>query len=295
MGQTKDQADRFPLRDRAIGLLVIVIWGLNFIAVKAGTIELPPLLLTGLRFSTVALLSLPFSPRLPSQWRLILLLSALMGGCHFGLLFVSVAGLDVPTAAIVGQLAVPFSALVARFFYRERLGWRGAAGLALSFGGVVLVVGEPQHASPWSIVLGIFSAAAWAFSMVVIKRIGPISPMALNGWMALFAAPLLICLSLLFEDGQVRAIAQARWLGWGAVAYTAMLATMTGYTLWYRLLARYPINRVVPMTLLGPVVAVIAGYLLFGGLFGWSKILGGAATLAGVAVLQLRPAATRKG
>ncbi len=285
--QAKDGSTSW--RDRGAGLLVVVVWGFNFIAVKAGTLELPPLLLTGLRFLLVAVLLLPFV-RLPKrQWPLILLLSGLMGGFHFGLLFVSVAGLDVATAAIVGQLAVPFSVIVARLFYGERMGLRGVAGLLLSFAGVLLVVGEPRHADPLSLFFGIVSAAAWALSMVVIKAIGPINPMALNGWMAAFAAPQLFVLSALFENGQRQAILSAGCYGWGDVLYTALLATMTGYTLWYRLLARHPINRIVPLTLLSPVIAVTAGVLIFGGGFGWAKLTGGAMTLAGVAVLQLRP------
>jgi len=42
------------------------------------------------------------------------------------------------------------------------------------------------------------------------------------------------------------------------VAFTAGAASLTAYTLWYRLIARHPVNRVVPFTLLGPVVGVAA-------------------------------------
>lgn len=277
-----------PAIDGLSGLLVIAIWGFNFVVVKAGTQEFPPLLLTGLRFSAVALLLAPFY-RLPRyQWALVLLLSSLMGGLHFGLFFVSVAGLDVPTAAIVSQLAVPFSAMVAAVAYSERLGRKGLIGMALSFAGVLLVVGEPGRSDPLSLALAIVSAMAWALSMAVIKRIGPINPLALNGWMSALAAPQLILLSFFFERDQAVALHQAGWMGWGAVAYTALLATMTGYTLWYRLLARYPINRIVPLTLLSPIVAVISGIAVFGGSLGWPKVAGGAVTLIGVAVLQFR-------
>lgn len=275
-------------RDGLSAFLVIVIWGFNFIAIKLGTQTVPPLLLTGLRFVLVALLVLPFCPVPRRQLPLLLLLSSLMGCLHFGLLFVSQAGLDVPTSAIISQLAVPFSAIVAKVIYGERLGGRGLLGMGLSFAGVVLVVGNP-HLGNWaSLVFGVISAAAWALSMAVIKKIGAIHPLVLSGWMAVLAAPQLVILSALFEANQLSALANAGWKGWGAVLYTGLLATMVAYSLWYRLLARYPINRVVPWNMLSPIIAVLAGVMVLGGSLGWSKVLGGAVTMIGVAALQLR-------
>ena len=94
---------------------------------------------------------------------------------------------------------------------------------------------------------------------MVIKAIGPINPLTLNGWMSLIGMPLLLILSLLFEQGQVESVRAAGWIGWGAVAYTAIIASLLAHTLWYRLIARYPVNRVVPYTLLNPVVGVASG------------------------------------
>ncbi len=51
-----------PLRDFLLGLLVIVIWSLNIIVIKVGVAELPPLLMTTLRFMLVAALLVPFYP-----------------------------------------------------------------------------------------------------------------------------------------------------------------------------------------------------------------------------------------
>ena len=51
-----------PLRDLLLGLLVIVIWSLNIIVIKVGVAELPPLLMTTLRFILVAALLVPFYP-----------------------------------------------------------------------------------------------------------------------------------------------------------------------------------------------------------------------------------------
>lgn len=43
------------LRDRLLALLVVVIWGVNFVVIKFGLQGMPPFLLAGMRFLLVAL------------------------------------------------------------------------------------------------------------------------------------------------------------------------------------------------------------------------------------------------
>ncbi|MBX9635788.1 MAG: EamA family transporter, partial [Magnetospirillum sp.] len=63
--------------------------------------------------------------------------------------------------------------------------------------------------------------------------------------------------------------------------------SLVAYSLWYRLLARHSMNQIVPITLLGPVVGVASGVMLLGEPLSWQKLVGGAITIAGVAVVQL--------
>lgn len=43
-------------KDGVLALLVVVVWGLNFVVIKVGLHNMPPLMLTGLRFMLVAFL-----------------------------------------------------------------------------------------------------------------------------------------------------------------------------------------------------------------------------------------------
>lgn len=275
--------------DTLLSTIVVAIWGVNFVFMKLGTGELPPFLLSALRFALVAAVIVPFRPLPRRHWRLVLALAVVLGVGHFGLLLAAASGLDAATTAIGIQLCVPFSAMVGSLVYRERLGRAGWAGLSLGMAGVVLLAGEPSHPSPPHIALVVIAAFAWAWSNVIVKRIGPIDSLTLNGWTALFSMPLLAGMSLLFEQGQVQAVAKAGWHGWGAVLFTAGASSLVAYTLWYRLIGRNPMSRVVPFTLLGPVIGVACGALLLGEPLHWQKLLGGALTILGVAVVQFRP------
>ena len=278
-----------PARDLATALLVVTLWGLNFIAVKVALTALPPFLLTGLRFAGVALALAPFFRPRRDQMLGIVGNGLVLGCGHFGLLFLSVSGMDAATAAIVTQLGVPFSALLAWLAFGERLGPARALGMVLAFSGVTLLAGDPSLPHWLPLAIGVVSMVCWALSNVQVKRLGSIAPLALNGWMALFAAPMLLALSGGLESGQTQAVERALgdWKVLAALSYTVIGSSLVAYSLWYQLLARHPMNRVVPITLLGPVVGVAGGVAVLGEPLGWHKLIGGALTIAGVAVVQL--------
>lgn len=276
-------------RDLATALLVVVLWGLNFIAVKTALSALPPFLLTSLRFALVALALAPFHRPSRAQIPAIAGVGLVLGCGHFGLLFLSLSGMDAATTAIVTQLGVPFSALLAWAFFGEKLGPARGLGLCMAFAGVALLAGEPSLPHWTPLAVGVASMSCWALSNVQVKRLGAVPPLALNGWMAVFAAPMLLALSLGFEHGQAEALARALAAPkvLAGLAYTVIASSLVAYTLWYRLLARHSMNRIVPITLLGPVVGVAGGVLVLGEPLGWHKLVGGALTVAGVAVVQL--------
>ncbi|NVF13235.1 EamA family transporter [Vreelandella maris] len=277
-----------PLRDLLLGLFVIVIWALNIIVIKVGVVELPPLLMTTLRFMLVAVLLVPFYPVARAQLPFLLLLSITFGSLHFALLFIGLGQAEAGTGALLLQMGTPFATLLAVVFLKEKLGPKRIAGLLLSFAGVIVLAGGPTLPSPLPLSILLMSALGWAVSQLLIKRGPPIAPLALAGWVALFAVPQVALGSWLFESGQWQAMRQASWMGWGAMVYTAVMSSIVAYGIWYALLRRHPVNRVVPMTLLVPVLAVGLGALLMGDSLGVHKLVGGGLVVAGIALIVLK-------
>ena len=279
--------------DTLAALVVVLLWGLNFIAGKIGLRELPPFLMLALRFALVAVMLAPFLHRLPRQrLPLVLLLTVVLGVGHFGLMFAGLAGVDAGPAAIAIQLTIPFSAILALVCFGERTGPLQIAGMGLAFVGVYFLAEEPARPpSIFHLLLVVAAAFAWAVANVVIKRLGRVDVFALNGWVALLGTPQLLLVSLLLETGQRQAIAAAQWPAYAAVVYMAVCSSIIAYGLWYYLIGRYPMNMVVPLTLLSPVLAVLLAVLLLGEPLTMATIIGGALTLSGVAIIEvLRPA-----
>lgn len=285
------------LVDLAATLLVVVIWAFNFVAGKIGLSEFPPLLMLGLRFVVAGLLLAPFL-RLPlRRWPLVLLIGVVLGGLHFGLVFSGLQGVHAGPAAIAGQLTVPFSAVLAWMVYGERMGWLQFAGMLIAFVGVYVLAGDPtQRPDPFYFLLVVLGAFAWAVANILIKKLGRISPFVLNAWVAAIGAPILFAASALIEEGQLQAIAGAGWRGWGTVLFMAVGASITAYGLWYYLIGKHQLNRIVPLTLLAPVLAVVLAVWILGEPITPRVVAGAVITILGVAMIQfLKPAPPAQG
>ena len=271
-------------------LAVTVVWGFNFAVVKTGLGIMPPIAFVALRFAVVGVMLLPWlrwpQRRLPD----LVLLSVILGVVHFSLMFTGMRGLDVATASIAIQLQVPFAAILAAIFFKETLHWRRLTGMAIAFAGVVLIAGEPRlSGNLLPLFLVIAAACTWAGATIQIKRIGDdVDVLALNGWVALLAAPQLALLSWAIEDGQLSAIAAADWRLWLSVAFQALLVTIFGYSVWYRLMRRFSVNQVMPFTLLVPLFGVLSGVIFFDDRLTLLMMIGGLCTIVGIAIIIIR-------
>lgn len=272
--------------DLLLALAVPTIWGLGFTAAKAGLDQFPPILLMALRFTLTALVLVWFvKPPWPSMGR-IFVIAVVSATIQYSLTFTGLKDLYASTAVIVVQLEVPFGALLAALFLKERLGARPAFGMALAFVGVALIAGEPRLGGDhMALILVVSGAFVWAIGQVMIKAMGPFGGFTLIAWVAVFAAPQLFVSSWLFEDGQLEAIRGADWRGWAVVLYLGLVMTALGYAIWYRLLATYRINQVMPFLLLLPVTSIGGSMLFLGERLSTMVATGGAIVIAGVAII----------
>lgn len=279
--------------DLLAAVAVNLAWGLNFTIAKLGVAELPPMLMISLRYVLTGLLLLPWLRWPRGQFRQILIVSFTLGFLHFSLMITGLKGVDSSIAAIAVQAQVPFAAILAFLFFRDSIGWRRAGGIALALGGIALLAGQPHGTSdPVSLAMVIGASLVWAVSSIQVKKLGSIDTLVLNAWIAVLAAPQLLVGSYLFERDQWSRVPEAGIWGWIAVVYMAVAVTVFGYGIWYRLLLRYPVTTVMPLSLLAPTFGVLCGIVLLGEPASIEKLAGAAVTLAGVAIVILAPRAT---
>lgn len=285
-----------PLHVVLIGIICLG-WGGNFLASAAALTELPALLFTALRLSLVGLLMLPWLRRPPrGQWGTLFAVALCNGALHFGLSFwaLRMAG-DISSPAIVMQTYVPLTVLLSVLFLGERIRWKRASAIAVSFAGVLVLGFDPVVLdAPAALLLMLISALFLAVGTVMMSRLAGLHPFSLQAWGAVLGVPVLAAASLLLEGNPAQHLAATGWKGWGGVVYSALIASVLCHSLFFILIQRHPVSQITPYLLIAPLIAIVLGVLVWGDILGPRLILGGAMVLGGVLVIALRNAATSR-
>jgi O-acetylserine/cysteine efflux transporter len=272
-----------------LALLVCVAWGLNAVAAKIGVTYIPPVFFTGLRFIFVLMCLAPWLKPVPGKWNVLIPAVFFMGGLHFALIFTGTKLSDASTMVIVNQLYVPISVVLAMVWLGEEVPFRRWLGIALAFCGVVIFSLDGSVESHWLGVVVLFlDAISMAIGTVLLRRLSGVPPFVMQAWMAVLGIPFLFLTSLVFESGQLAAVAEAPWQAWAALAYTVIAGSLIGHTFYYVLLQHYEVSLVGSVLLLGPVIGVLGGVAILGEPFTPMIVLGAAMTLMGVAVVLRR-------
>lgn len=278
-------------RDVLLALLVVVLWGLNFVVIQAGLRGVSPFVLGGLRFVLACFPALLFLPRPRVPWRLTLGFAAASFLGQFSLLFWAIkVGMPSGLASLVLQSQVFFTVILAGLFLGERPRRVQLAGTAIAAAGLAFIGLRAAGAFPLAgFALTLAAALCWAAGNLAsraLSRHGPVDGLAFVVWAGLWPIAPFFALAWLVEGPQVVA-ASLRALGptsWAAVAYLAWAATLVGYGLWNRLLSRYPAAQVTRFTLLVPVVGLLSGALFLGERLTGAQLAGSGLVVAGLAL-----------
>jgi O-acetylserine/cysteine efflux transporter len=272
---------------------VPLLWGYQFVVIKVGIVEFPPLFFLGLRFLAMALLLVPFVKK-PVRQELspVAAISVFLGGLNFGLFYVGLGLGSGSISAVAYQLATPFTILLAWPLLAERPSLVTSSGVLLAFlGVVVLAAGPGLSANAIPILLVVGAALAFAVANVLTKRHGPFDPLMLTGWSSLFTVPQVMLMSFVLEDGQLTSLVTADERGWLALAYTVFIGGIVGFSLWFWLIARCTMGRVAPFGLLLPVFALISSVLFLDEHITPTLIVGALLAISGVGITQVRSSA----
>ncbi len=283
-------------RDRLLGLTVVVLWGLNFIAIRVGLDHFPPFFFAALRFAVMAVPVVLFVkfPRVQMRW--FLLYAVGFGFGQFAFLFLAM-NLGMPTglASLVLQTSAPFTVLLGVFFLRERLVPAQILGIAIAVAGIVVIgVDRAGHSSIGvgivvPMVLTVLAGLSWAFGNIGSRLAQPDDALRMTLWMSV--VPPIPFLALSFATEGPRAdLTSLTTLGSSSglialvgLAYVVLLGTIAGSGLWTMLMKRYEASRVAPLSLLVPVVGISAAWLLLGEVPSGVEIAGAALVIAGCA------------
>ncbi len=283
---------RLAVRDLALILAVVVLWGFSFVVIKVGLREIPPFAFAALRFLCAAVPLVFFIRRPQMPWRYVVGYGFAIGVCQFAALFLGIKlGMPAGLSSLVIQLQIFFTIGLAIVFLGDRLRKEDLMGAAIATIGVVLLAIHQLQAGMTATLIGfllvIAAAFAWAIGNVVAKRGARFDSdmLALVVWASLVPPVPLALMSLGFEGGAKAwsAVTSASLLAWACVLLLAWGATLFGFASWARLLHKYPTGLVAPFALLIPVSGLASGAILLGEGLAPLQMAGVALVLAGLA------------
>lgn len=281
-----------PIRHIALALLVVAIWGFNFVIIKLSVEALPPILAAGLRFIAAALPAVFFVRPPKAPWWIVAGFGLSFGFALYGFLNLSIAwGMSAGLSSLVLQTQAFFTMALAFVLLGERPSRFQIVGALVAFAGIGVIAVERLAATALlPLVMTLLAAVSWGLANVLTKKAGRVNALAFTVWGAL-AAPLpLIGLSLLVEGPEtvLRALAGFGWEEAGLIAFLAYPATLLGGAIWAWLLARHPATVVAPFTLLVPITGLLSGYLVLGETITPIEVGGAVLVIAGLVVTVLR-------
>ena len=276
-------------RHIGMALAIVLIWGVNFIAIGHALEGFPPILLAAVRFTLTGLAAF-FLPR-PKEvrWYWIAGISAFTFFGQYVLLFTGMShGMPDGLASLVLQCQAPFTVLAAGLLLRERTSARQLLGIAAAVAGLgVIGAGRGGNVPLGSLLLVIGAGASWALGSVCNRKAGAANGFALMVWASLYAAPPLLLTSLLTEGPHRIGYAFAH-LHAGPVLgllYVVLLSTFVAMGAWVVLITRYPASAVAPYTLGVPPIGILAALIANGERMTTLEIAGSAVVLAGLVAI----------
>ena len=225
------------------------------------------------------------------DWPAILLLS-ILGVAVFQACWGLAMARSAPSlGSIVMTTTTAFSAILARLAGR-RLPGLGWAGIAIAFGGVVLVVNNSlteitlAAASLDGALLWMASAFAWA---LYVDRCAPynlrLGTLKVMAWTTLIGAAVLTPVSLLFDSpGEFAELSGQLWGYW---LYTAIFPVGIAFLGLTAGLERLGVSRVMVYMYLIPVAGVGLSAAFFGDPLTPARVLGGLVVLLGVVLTRV--------
>ncbi len=224
------------INDILMLVLVAALWGLNFVVIKIGLQNFPPIFFSALRFFFAAI-PLVFFIRKPAVPLAILVgIGLVLGVIKFSLLFIGMdIGVSAGLASLLLQSQAFFTLVLAMLIYRERPRPLQFAGTATAFVGMAMIAGTVDGSFTMTGLAMVLAAGlAWAFSNLLMKKAGKVDMLQLMVWVSLVPPLPLLLISVLVEgfDRDIEAIRNLTLQGAGAVFYIAYISTIFGFAVW---------------------------------------------------------------
>ena len=282
-------------------IVVCVVWGTTYVAIRVSLESIPVALLAGLRWAAAGVLMtamLPFiGETLPPvrTWGSIAIAGFLMavignGGVVWAEQYVA-SGLAAVVVAMVPFWVVMIEAVLpsGERFTRQTLG-----GLAVGFVGIVVLVwpqltggGRDGQRFLLGIISLLVACLGWAMGTAYTKRTSTTAnPLSAAALQMLFSGAMLMAIGTVTGEWS-RLAFTSRTIT--AMMYLVLVGSIVGYSCYVYALKYLPVSTVSLYAYVNPVIAVVLGTLLLSEPFSLRIVFASALVFAGIAIVRATP------
>ncbi len=265
-------------------LVLTLLWGFNYTAIKYSNQGISPVFASTLRSVIASVCGVVYCFRRGERLfhRDVRLFHGFVVGLLFGLEFACIYfGMlytDSARSVVFVYLSPFVVAIGAHLFLKgDRLTFLKTLGLVIAFSGIVLVFyGRPKTAKTTMFIgdlLEILAAFLWGATTLYIKRFmaGKVHPIHTFLYQLFFSIPILLMLSLILEpvwfyriDPYILA----------SIFYQSVIIAFITYFLWFKLIHEYSVSRLSVFTFFTPIFGVLFGILFLSEEFTVSLMMG---------------------
>jgi drug/metabolite transporter (DMT)-like permease len=276
----------------AAALLTMALWGSAFVVVRALGDHYPAGSLALGRLAVGVLALTPFALRrrvlLPggATLGLVAVYGALWFGVYTILLNRAEQSLDAGTTALLVNTAPILIAVVAGLAFGEGLCRPLIVGLAVAFGGVLLVAQATSTGRHdlRGVLLALGCAACYAAGVLIQKRaLATVDPVIATWLGCLFG--LLVCVP--FASSLVETVSSAPIGATAGVVYLGLFPTAVAFSSWAYALANTGAGRLSASSYLVPAISILLAWAALGEVPPALALVGGWLCLVGVAITRL--------
>ncbi|PUE39552.1 DMT family transporter [Limnohabitans sp. Hippo3] len=275
-------------------LILAAIWGSSFLFMRVAALELGALPTAAVRVAIASVFLLPLMlakghwADLRQHWKPVLFVGVLNSGIPFALYSFAVMHITTGFSSILNATVPLFGALVAWLWLGDKPTLSRTVGLAVGFGGVVLLAGGQASFKPnasgiapvWAVAACLVATTCYALAASFTKKHIPSLPPLVTATGSQIGATLALVLPALWFKPDHWPSASAWW----ALLVVGVLCTGVAYILYFKLIENSGPARALTVTFLVPVFAIAYGVLFLGESVTAWMLLCGAVILLGTAL-----------
>ncbi len=278
-------------------ILICLIWGTTWLAIKVSILTLPPFFSAGVRFTIASLLILAvlkyrkYKYRFDLKETIFLLLVGLASfSVPYGLVYWAEGRITSGLTAVTFAVMPFFAAILSKLFLKdENLGFWKIFGILIGFSGLVIIFGGDLKVGSLGAAAGILAVVLSAFLnagvAVAVKKHGyHIDPVFINLIPMSLGAVTLLGTSFFIENWGAIQFSVSNVV---AILYLAAFGSVFAFVIYFYLLKHISVVLLSMTSFITPLLAIASGAIVLGEKFPSGTLLGSAMILAGVLFMNL--------